>query len=109
MQSHSQMRVVDGARVEIGTFVHEGQPFAALGSVVDERRGLLVGYVVRRGGAWRLTTWDGAQIMPLRRTSAYRGLRGAWVHCWTGTLNGRRYSGRNGGASLACTLRARKA
>lgn len=107
----------DGARVETGIVVHEGREFAALGSVVDPARGIIVGYVsdarpdVSSGNPTRfvLTTWQGEAIAPLmlvRRWTSY-GVARCTLFAWTCVLGGKRYSGRNSGPGMVVRMRAR--
>lgn len=92
----------NGARVEVGTMSFEGRDFAATGSIVDEARGYVVGYVhTLPDGRYELRTWGGETIAPLRKTGSWkvRTCFGGWpvtMRAWAATINGRRYSGRNG-------------
>jgi hypothetical protein len=63
----------NGATVETGIVTVQGRDFAALGSVVDEARGILIAYVserpdpsMRDGRRYVLTTWEGVELAPLR-------------------------------------------
>jgi len=112
MLSRSETHVqADGARVEVGTIVFEGREFANLGSIVDEARGYIAGYVTEREGRYLLTTWEGATIAPLRlvrRFTSYGACR-ADMWAWSATIGGRVYSGRNGGffGGPGCLVRMR--
>lgn len=101
----------NGAMVEVATVHFEGKPFTALGAVVDESRGVIVGYPTARGPYDRtqyvLQTWNGEPIAELTVTGHARGFHGSKLICWALTLNGRRYIGRNAGLRMVLTLRAR--
>lgn len=105
----------NGARVEVGTFTFEGRDFEALGSVVDEARGIVFGYVHKlTAGGYELRTWSGGTIAPLRLTGAWtnRTCFGGWpikMRAWACTINGRRYSGRNGDMDLVRMRASRRA
>jgi hypothetical protein len=101
-----------GALVEVGTVTFQGRPFAALGSVQDAARGLILGYAVEREPhVYALTIWEGASIAPLRlvRRWAQRGFYGARIDmcAWSCTVSGRTYSGRNAGPDMFVCMRAR--
>jgi len=117
MKGHSETRTLDsGARVEVGNIEHEGRSFSALGSVIDHARGVIVAYVSERArptpGAdrrYELTTWEGTTIAPLRlvrRWTSYGCVR-AEMWAWSATIDGRVYSGRNGGPAVVLCLRAK--
>lgn len=100
----SVFKIADnGARVEVATFTHEGRSFAALGSVLDEDSGVIVGYPNDAGTM--LMTWDGRPLFPIRQTGKMRGFYRSTILCWGGTYNGRYYSGRNAGSGMLLTLR----
>ena len=112
--SRSEMHVQpDGARVEVGVFVHEGREFSALGSCVDESRGVICAYASGIPGAYKLTTWGGETIAPLTlvRTWKQYGCFGGFpctIYAWSCTVNGRKYSGRNAGPQIFLRMRAGK-
>lgn len=105
MQSRSERhKQANGAIVERGIFAFEGQEYAALGSVIDEKRGVLVGYPV----CGVLQTWDGKPIAALKITGYARGSSGERLTCWACEYNGQRYSGRNSGEHMVLKLRAKR-
>lgn len=114
----------NGATVEVATVIFEGREFTNLGSVVDEARGLLVGYPVERKdpapgeSRYVLQTFDGKPIAPVTLVSKWRqrvafGGFGFDVYAWRAEYNGRTYSGRNAGnfagPNMILRLRARRA
>jgi hypothetical protein len=126
MNTRSETQVTpEGARIEVGTIAHEGREFAALGSVIDTARGVVVGYVMRKplgpppdGSAttgWWLTTWDGQYVAALHLSSTWEvrrvSHRGEFVcyqmSSWSCVIAGRRYTGRNAGEGMVLSMRAR--
>jgi hypothetical protein len=114
-----------GARVEVATVTHEGHPFTALGSVIDEARGEICAYVSETNegdprllgsgrdlGAprFRLSTWEGTTIaaLELRGRWTQRGFGGVknTITAWRATVGGRVYSGRNSGPGMFLRMRA---
>lgn len=97
----SETRVADcGARVEVGTVTYEGRDYAALGSVVDEKRGIITCYPhLREDGTYEARMWGGKIVGPMRLVRRYRGGFGhkTEMYAWSMVYNGRTYSGRNGG------------
>lgn len=118
MQSRSVFEQHGSASVERGVWIHQGQRFEALGSVVDTARGLVVGYPKEADGGpsyFTLRTWNGAQICPLVcvRRARLTHIAGRYVgpivmYYWRATIDGVRYSGRNQGTGLVLRLRAGK-
>jgi hypothetical protein len=112
--SKSEIHVAtNGARVEVGTFTFEGRDFAALGSVVDESRGILCAYVTRReDGSHVLTTWGGETLAPVAKTGEWLN-RNVWggfpvrMFAWSAVYQGRTYSGRNSGEGMFVRMRTR--
>lgn len=94
----------NGATAEVATMHHEGRSFTALGSIVDEAAGYLVGYVYNRDGRLFLGTFEGAELCPLKLTATYE--RWSLYHqrtvmrCYRATYNGRVYTGRHGDIDL---------
>jgi hypothetical protein len=114
--SKSEIHVAtNGARVEVGTYTHEGRDFAALGSVVDEARGILCAYVTRReDGSHVLSTWGGETLAPLVKTGTWlnRNTFGGFpvrMFAWRCTYQGRSYSGRNAGDGMLLRMRTKVA
>ena len=100
----------DGATVEVGTVTFNGRDFAALGSVVDTARGIVFGYVSEREGCFILTTWEGAEIAPLRLVRRFKsyGVTRCELWAWSAIVGGRVYSGRNSGAGMLVRMRGGK-
>jgi hypothetical protein len=95
-----------GAQVEIGTIELGGREFSALGSVIDESSGVIVGYpTLPDDRGYVLTTWDGKTIGKLTITGYARGFHRTPLTCWALTHNGRRYHGRNAGTLMVLRLR----
>lgn len=98
----------NGATVEVGTVTHDGREFAALGSVIDETRGVIVGYP--KGD--KLQSWDGKDIpgVVLRVTSSWpvQSYLGSTMYAYSATYKGRRYHGRGFGDGMSLSLRASK-
>lgn len=100
----------NGAMVEVATVHFEGKPFTAMGAMVDESRGVIVGYPGLQcpgRSQYTLRTWNGERIAELTVTGSSRGFYGSRLTCWALTLNGRRYTGRNSGLGMVLRLRAR--
>lgn len=104
------LTATNGAQIEVGTITHEGRDFAALGSVVDEQNGVIVGYP--KDG--RLHTWDGQLIDGLGMlfiTSSWampRSWIGSRMYAYRATYKGKRYHGRGFGDGMLLRLRASK-
>ena len=107
----------NGARVEVGTVTFEGRDFAALGAIRDEARGIVCAYVTERKGAfgtrYLLTTWEGEEIAPLRKTGTWLqyGCFGGFpvrIYSWSAKIGDRIYSGRNSGPCMFVRMRAGK-
>lgn len=84
--------------VEIGTIIHEGKEWSAMGSVVTDS--YCVGYLGKDG---RLTNWNGAVIGTYRVTSMWRTPRSyvsATMNQVYATVNGRTYQGRSAGEGM---------
>jgi hypothetical protein len=106
MQYRSETKQADnGAQVEIGTVIHEGREYSAMGSIIDEACGVIVGYVSKDELALR--TWGGEQICELRVVSRFKAF-GNPVTAYRCIYNGRRYSGRGSGPQMVLRLRARQ-
>ena len=108
--SHRSERVVagNGAIVEMATLVHEGREHTAMGSVVDEANGLIIGYVSRDNTA--LTTWAGGRICGLRVVSRFRipclgWRRGTEITAYRARFNGADWHGRGAGTGMVLRLR----
>jgi len=105
MESSSIFKTADnGARVEVSTFMFEGKPFTALGSVVDHENGIVIGYPEK--GV--LQTCDGKPIGTCRVVSKYRMPRswiGSWMYCYRATVDGEQYHGRGFGNGMLLRLR----
>ena len=104
------LTATNGATVEVGTITHEGQEFSALGSVIDEQNGVIVGYP--KGDS--LTTWNGQPIegLRLRITSSWRTPRSFVsdrMFAYSATYKGKRYYGRGAGDGMLLRLRRSKA
>jgi len=96
----------DGARHELGIVEVNGHEFAACGSTIDASAGVLVGYVhVGADGVATLTTWDGQHICPLYKSGESRGWCRSRITCWRATFAGKRWHGRNAGASMLLRMR----
>ena len=105
-------QVKGGATVEIGVFTHEGREFAALGSVLDETRGMVCAYASGVPGAYTLQTWGGEVIAPLTLVKTWRqsGCFGGFpvrIYAWRAEIKGVTYSGRNAGPQVFLRLRAK--
>lgn len=103
------LTATNGAQIEVGTITHEGRDFAAMGSVIDESQGVIVGYP--EGST--LKTWNGQVIDGLRLfvTSSWRTPRsyvGDRMYSYRATYKGRRYHGRGYGDGMLLRLRASK-
>jgi hypothetical protein len=93
----------------------EGRDFAALGSVVDEARGIVCAYVTEKTvlglKRYTLTTWEGAEIAPLRLTRTWLNTN-VWggfpvrMYAWSAKIGDRVYSGRNSGPCMFVRMRA---
>lgn len=107
----------NGASVEVGTVTFQGRDFAALGAIVDEANGVVCAYASERKGSpgsYVLTTWEGAEIAPLRLTGTWenRNVFGGFpvkMYAWSATIGGKVYSGRNSGLHMFVRMRAGKA
>ena len=109
MQSQTETFTNNGATIEVGTVKHEGKEFSALGSVIDEVSGVIVGYP--KGNT--LQTWDGKAIegLTLRVTSSWRTSRSyvsSRVFAYSATYKGKRYHGRGAGDGMVLKLRVSK-
>lgn len=117
MKSASETHILaSGATVEVGTITHEGRTFKAGGSCIDMERGRIFAYVKQVGfhknpalASYELTSWGGDPIMPLQLTGTATGFHGSKLYCFSGTLNGRKWSGRGQGAGMYLTMRAGRA
>lgn len=97
----------NGAVVEVGTVELGDREFSALGAVIDEANGIIVGYpALPDNRSYVLQNWCGADIAPLRITGYARGFHRTPLTCWALDYNGRRYSGRNSGTGVVLTMRA---
>lgn len=107
-QFRSETITTNGATVEVGTVTHNGREFAALGSVIDEVSGVIVGYP--KGD--KLQTWNGQNIdgLTLRITSSWavRSWIGSRMYAYSATYKGRKYHGRGFGDGMSLRLRANK-
>lgn len=96
----------NGARVETGTLEFGGQEFSALGSVVDEEAGLLIGYP--NGAA--LQTWDGKPVEGVRLEIVSSWPVRSWQaprrYAYRVMYKGRAYHGRGFGDGMLLRLRA---
>lgn len=109
MESRSVVHVApNGAKVEVGVIVHEGQEFVALGSIISPAEGLLVGYVTSDGK--RLQTFNGETICDVQHVSYYCR-RTKWhlveMHCYRARYNGVAYHGRGSGPSMLLRMRSK--
>lgn len=104
-------RQKDGAIVELGIVAHDGREHAALGSVIDHKRGIVVGYVKETANGFALAAWGGETIAPLDliKTWFHRPFGGARVkmHAWRAKIDGRVYTGRNAGPAMVLRMRAK--
>lgn len=109
METRSEHHMTDnGARVEVGVFVHEGREFSALGSVRDDAAGYICGYPENG----RLMTWDGQDMgIALKVVSTWRTPRSFFsptqsaYRAWSGNV---KYHGRGAGdGSLLRLYRSR--
>ena len=107
MESYSEFHTADnGARVEVSTFVFEGKPFAALGSVVDHEAGIVAGYP--HGN--KLQTGNGQVIGTCHVVSTFKMARwsplGGWyMACYRAVIDGKHYYGRGFGDGMLLRLR----
>jgi len=107
MESHSDFHTADnGARVEVSTVVFQGQPFTALGSVIDHSQGIVVAYP----HGTNLQTFDGKVIGTCRVVSVFKMARwscmGGWyMACYRAVIDGKHYYGRGLGDGMLLRLR----
>lgn len=98
----------NGATVEVGTMIHDGKEFAALGSVVDEQSGIIVGYP--KGD--KLQSWDSKEIegVRLRVVSSWsiHSWIGSRMYAYSASYKGRSYHGRGFGDGMSLNLRLSK-
>jgi hypothetical protein len=118
--SHASFEITpSGAIIETGVFHFQGRDFSATGSIRDEARGFIAGYVREIApGQYEIATWGGEKIADLRLVRSWRYLqwRRRWTsthvlrfgYAWRATIGGREYHGRNGGASMLVRMYARK-
>lgn len=107
MESNSEFRTAEsGAKVEVATFVFEGKPFTALGSIVDHENGIVVGYP----HGTELRTCDGKVIGTCQVVSVFKMARwsyiGGWyMSCYRAVVDGKQYYGRGFGDGMLLRLR----
>lgn len=100
----------NGAKLELATVIHEGREYTHFGSIVDENRGLIIGYPSKDEKS--LLTWDGQVICPLRRISSWKSrIPSSYffvdMTAYSCEYGKRKYSGRGQGAETILRLRAR--
>lgn len=84
--------------VEVGTVIHEGHEYSAMGSVVSDSH--CVGYLGKNS---RLTDWNGAVIGTYRITSTWptpRSYVSGTMNQVYATVSGRTYQGRSAGEGM---------
>ena len=113
MEFKTEIKTADnGASVEVATVLFRGQAFTALGSCVDEERGIIRGYICGIAGAYTLQTFGGTVLAPATLVSTYvnRRVFGGFpvkMYAWRATYNGRVYSGRNSGPMMIVHMRTK--
>jgi hypothetical protein len=109
---HSETHTAtNGAKVEVGTVTFQGRDFSAMGSVVDEANGIILGYVSGAQGIYYLTTWEGKVLGSLKLTGTWknRNVFGGFpvtMYAWSAVIGGKKYSGRNTGAGMLLRMKA---
>jgi hypothetical protein len=103
-------RDTTGASIEVATINFNGRDFTNLGSVIDEKRGIIYGYPTQAAnyastGGYVLTTWDGQIIASCHKVNSWlnRNTFGGFpvrMYAWSCLYNGRKYAGRNAGPEL---------
>jgi hypothetical protein len=115
----SSMHVVNGVQVELGTLNFQGKDFTYYGSIIDEKRGIILGYVVEGPDSlewskkYLLTTWEGKTICLLKRTGSWLNYKvfGSFpvkMWAWSAIINGKRYHGCNSGTGMLVKMKAGK-
>lgn len=135
MQSRSELIPTGaGELAEVGTIVHNGTEYAAMGASITDGRAVVyvgaclnpypgpmpgevamwrAGYLVGRPGAYgtryAATTWDGTRIGELVEVASWRvpnGYTSGRLHAYQLTLSdGRRYAVRGSGPGMAASGR----
>lgn len=97
-----------GAQAEVATVIANGREHTALGAVIDEAAGILVGYVKRAGQGFELTSFEGETIALLILTGSWRHGMGGTMQSFRCTFRGQTYTGRGQGAGMLLKLYNRK-
>jgi len=100
MKSRVEMLRSGSASIEVCTISHEDHEYTAAGSLIDETRGLLVGYIKGRD----LVTWGGDHICSLRVTGRFTTL-GRKTTSYRTMYNGQHYHGRCSDENMLLRLR----
>jgi hypothetical protein len=102
----AEQRTIAGGLVELGTIMHEGREYAALGATVDEYHiaGYFAGQDRHRGDRGEFRTWDGAVLGHYVVLSAWQ-TRHSWlsdrqISARVTLRDGRQYVVRGGGNGL---------
>ncbi len=90
------------AKVEVGTFTHQGVKYSALGSIVDHDAGRIIGYPSRDNRT--LMTWDGRTLGTLKVTGYACGFH-CKLTCYRAAVDGLNYHGRGLGEGMILRLR----
>lgn len=111
MNCSSQTITQQFAKIELATVNFQGKDFTALGSIIDEQAGFVLGYIKQVGRLYQLTTWNGDVITSPKLTGTWlnRNVFGGFpvrMYAWSCVINGKKYHGRNSGVGFLIRLRS---
>jgi hypothetical protein len=92
----------DGARTELGTFVHEGREFTSLGAMVTATHAAGYPKIPERSVTGTLLGWDGTILGSCRITASWKveSFIGSRMYQIEATIDGRTYTGRGFGSGM---------